>query len=113
MKLNELKQRLQGKNKLITKCLFLKHFKWKNAIHFKFLNEFNSDGKNFSNMTNDVTKLIKAFKDRFSFIQKYEEMFTIFLAPFDVKVETALSDLGTNGAYRLAIKYCDETHDRR
>jgi len=60
MKLNELNQKLQGENKLITDCyqyiktfvtkpkLHEKQLRLNIVIHFPLLNEFNSDHKDFS-----------------------------------------------------------------
>ena len=103
-KLNELNLKLQGENKLITDCyqdiksfimqleLYESQLKLRNSIHFPRLNNFNSDHKDFLKYANEVTNLLKAFQDRFSYMQKYEEIFNIFLSPFNVDVQSAPSN---------------------
>ncbi|GFY53190.1 dimer_Tnp_hAT domain-containing protein [Trichonephila inaurata madagascariensis] len=100
MKPNYLNQKLQGENKLITdpykniKALVAKlqlyenHLRSSNLIHFPLLNDCKSDHKNFFVYSTEITKSFEEFNTRFSYIQKFEEMLTNFLTPFNVEVES-------------------------
>ena len=100
-KLNELNQKLQGEGKLITDCyediqafvtklkLYKSQLKSKNAFHFPLLNSFKSDSKDFCKYANEITKLLKAFQERFAYLQKFDNLFKIFMCPFDIPVEKA------------------------
>ncbi|PRD18389.1 UNVERIFIED_CONTAM: General transcription factor II-I repeat domain-containing protein 2 [Trichonephila clavipes] len=105
MKLNELNQKLRDENKLITDCyqdikVFvakLQHYenqlRSNNLIPFPLLNDYNSDHKNFFKYSMEIGKIFEEFNTRFFYIQKFEEMFAIFLAPFNVEVESAPPNL--------------------
>ncbi|XP_055388132.1 general transcription factor II-I repeat domain-containing protein 2-like [Condylostylus longicornis] len=121
-KLNDL-----VKNKMITDCyqdiksfviklkFYESQLKSKNAINFPLLNHFNREQKDFAKYENEVTKLLKVFKDRFSYMQKYEEIFNIFSSPFNVDVQSPpsnfqieLIDLQSN----TERKYMFEANDK-
>lgn len=105
MKLNELNQKLQGENKLITDCyqdiksfviklhLYQNQLRANNLIHFPLLNNYKSEHKNFLKYSTEIAKLVEEFNTRFSYMQKFEEMFKIFLTPFNVDVESAPPNL--------------------
>lgn len=100
-KLNELNQKLQGKNKLVTDSfqdikafilklnLFENQLQVKDCTHFPLLRDFHSDSKDFLKYANEVKNLKKAFQNRFSYMEKYEEIFKIFVNPFNIEVQTA------------------------
>ncbi|GFY35133.1 general transcription factor II-I repeat domain-containing protein 2A [Trichonephila clavipes] len=105
MKPNELNQKLQGDNKLITDCyqdikafvaklqLYEHQLRSNNLIHFPLLNDYKSDHKNLFKYSTEIGKLFEEFNTRFSYIQKFEEMFAIFLAPFNAEVDSAPPNL--------------------
>ncbi|GFX07191.1 general transcription factor II-I repeat domain-containing protein 2A [Trichonephila clavipes] len=105
MKLNKLNQKLQGENKLITDCYqdikafvaklqpYENQLQSNNLIHFSLLNDYKSDHKNLFKYSTEIRKLFEEFNTRFSYIQKFEEMFVIFLALFNVEVESASPNL--------------------
>jgi hypothetical protein len=105
MKLNELNQKLQDKNKLITDCyqdiksfvtklqLYENQLRSNNLLHFPLLNDYKSDHKNFFKYSTEIGKLLEEFNTRFSYMRKFEEMFKIFLAPFNVVLGSAPSNL--------------------
>ena len=104
IKLNELNMQLQGENKLITDCyqnikafitklkLYESQLITKNSVHFPLLHNFNSDNKNFSKYAQEITNLLREFQERFSYLKNYENIFNIFLCPFDIVVESAPTD---------------------
>ncbi|GFY06018.1 general transcription factor II-I repeat domain-containing protein 2B [Trichonephila clavipes] len=105
MKMNEINQKLQSENKLITDCYQdikafvakLQHYenqlRSNNLMHFPLLNDYKSDHKNLFKYSMEIGKLFEEFNTRFSYIQKFEEMFAIFLAPYYVEVESAPPNL--------------------
>ncbi|GFS78745.1 general transcription factor II-I repeat domain-containing protein 2B [Trichonephila clavipes] len=105
MKLNEIYQKLQGENKLITDYyqdikafvaklqLYENQLRSNNLIHFPLLNDYKSDHKNLFKYSTEIGKLFVEFNTRLSYVQKFEELFAIYLAPFNVEVESAPPNL--------------------
>ena len=98
-KLNELIQKLQGKDKLITDSfedihafmtklkLYERQLTSENAVHFAHLNSFNCDNKDFTKYSGEITKLVKAFQERYAYLRKFDQLFKIFVCPFDAVIE--------------------------
>ena len=62
-------------------------------LYFPLSNDYKSSHKNFLKYSTEITNLLEEFNTRFSYMQKFEEIFKIFLAPFNVEVESAPPNL--------------------
>ena len=104
-KLNKLNHKLQGKDKLITDSfediqafitklkLYKRQLTSENAVHFPLLYSFNCDNKDFTKYSGEITKLVKAFQERYAYLRKFDQLFKIFVCPFDAVIEEAPDNL--------------------
>ena len=61
----------------------------KNAAYFPLSNSFKCGSEDVSEYADQITPLLKAFQERYALLNKFENLFNIFMCPFNFAIEQA------------------------